>query len=161
MLDLKLGDIVKFESSIEFPSTKFEYKRGDLGIIVETDCANPRYIEVEKLNDSGKKSGVVFKVIKNRAKRELTKVGGVLGKTINDIIQKPVVNGIYRHFKGSLYVVQATAIDVTTNKEVVVYFSSTTGRYFTRPLSEFFSNVSDREDNYLKQDTRFMLYSGD
>ena len=161
MLELNYGDLVEFQWCLRLPASGLGYDRGDCGIITETDNHDPLYYEVELLNTNGARTGKVFKIARNKADKKLRLLVSNPHNTTNDIIQKPVVNGIYRHFKGSLYVVQATAIDVTTNKEVVVYFSSTTGRYFTRPLSEFFSNVSDREDNYLKQATRFMLYSGD
>ena len=49
--------------------------------------------------------------------------------------------GRYRHYKGGIYKVLFTALDSATNSPVVVYLNELHGTLYTRPLSEFISNI--------------------
>lgn len=62
-----------------------------------------------------------------------------------------IVNTLYRHFKGGYYLVEKLARNESDGKEVVVYTSVVTGQTFIRPYDEFFTDVSDREDNVTHQ----------
>ena len=66
-----------------------------------------------------------------------------------------VVNILYRHFKGDYYLVEKVATNEADGEAVVIYTSATSGKTFVRPYSEFFSDVSDREDNITHQVHRF------
>lgn len=65
------------------------------------------------------------------------------------------VNGLYRHFKGCYVVVNNVATIESTKEPCVVYTHVDTHETWVRPLSEFFADVSDREDNVTKQVHRF------
>lgn len=56
-----------------------------------------------------------------------------------DEIQKPLVGFLYKHFKGDTYICRGFAFEEKTENEVVIYSSVTTGRIYTRPLSDFFA----------------------
>ena len=73
---------------------------------------------------------------------------------MNNIIQ---VNGLYRHFKGDYYVVNKIATLENTDEALVIYTSVNTNNTWARPYSEFFDDVSDREDNVTHQIFRFEL----
>ena len=57
--------------------------------------------------------------------------------------EKPVINRVYQHFKGNLYLVLGIALDCTREKEVVLYIlldNAKEHRYFVRDLEDFNSN---------------------
>ena len=62
-----------------------------------------------------------------------------------------IINTLYRHFKGGYYLVEKLARNEADGEEVVVYTSMKTGQTFIRPLSQFFTDVSEREDNVTHQ----------
>lgn len=72
--------------------------------------------------------------------------------------------GIYQHFKGNKYVVVDTALDTITNGIVVVYkchkshekYREYEDMCFVRPLTDWFADVSEREDNKTGQKFRMM-----
>jgi hypothetical protein len=55
--------------------------------------------------------------------------------------------GYYRHYKGNLYMVHSLARDTRTEQDVVVYSPCYLSdiRYFTRPVTEWFDPVKNRE----------------
>ena len=68
------------------------------------------------------------------------------------------IKGIYKHFKGDLYIVEDIAIDSETNKEVVIY----RGLYgssplYIRDLEMFLSKVDKEKYPEVKQEYRFEL----
>jgi len=68
------------------------------------------------------------------------------------------IKGIYKHFKGDLYLVEDIAIDSETNKEVVIY----RGLYgntplYVRELKMFLSKVDKEKYPDIKQEYRFEL----
>jgi len=68
------------------------------------------------------------------------------------------IKGIYKHFKGDLYLVEDIAIDSETNRKVVIY----RGLYGETPLYvrdlEMFTSVVDKEKYpEVKQRYRFEL----
>lgn len=75
--------------------------------------------------------------------------------------EKPVIGGIYQHFKGNLYLILGIALDCTREKEVVLYHlldNSKEHRYFVRDIEDFNSNVEvNRKDNITGQSKRFVL----
>lgn len=60
--------------------------------------------------------------------------------------------GVYRHFKGSLYLVRGIARHSETEEELVVYSARETGDLWVRPLSSF----NQRADS----DTPRFVYQG-
>lgn len=68
------------------------------------------------------------------------------------------INGLYRHFKGGLYIVNSLALNEAEPNEAdptVVYTSVSTGKTWLRPLSVFTEVIQDREDNVTGQVHRF------
>lgn len=65
-----------------------------------------------------------------------------------------IAGGLYRHFKGGYFVVDKIA-EYESGGSCVVYSSAETQRVFVRPLEEFFTDVSEREDNKTCQKYRF------
>lgn len=68
------------------------------------------------------------------------------------------IKGIYKHFKGDLYLVEDIGIDSETNKEVVIY----RGLYentplYVRELEMFLSEVDKNKYPDIKQKYRFEL----
>ena len=57
-------------------------------------------------------------------------------------VNYPIVEGIYEHYKGGIYVVLTLAQDTATDKPVVVYQSTLFGSIYTRPLDEFMEEVT-------------------
>jgi hypothetical protein len=53
----------------------------------------------------------------------------------------PVVGGIYRHYKGGLYVVIAVSIQEETGEPLVTYRSNARGTFWTRTLQNFQEHV--------------------
>jgi hypothetical protein len=47
----------------------------------------------------------------------------------------PVINGVYKHYKGGLYKVLSMATHSETNEPMVVYQSLLFGSIYVRPLS--------------------------
>lgn len=51
--------------------------------------------------------------------------------------------GIYKHYKGTIYIVLGTALDTETNKDVIIYKELLAeSRFFTRPVDVFFEPVT-------------------
>ena len=68
------------------------------------------------------------------------------------------IKGIYKYFKGDLYLVEDIAIDSETNKDVVIY----RGLYdntplYVRDLEMFLSKVDKQKYPEVKQEYRFEL----
>lgn len=73
-------------------------------------------------------------------------------------MNKLVIKGIYKHFKGDLYLVEDTGIDSETDKEVVIY----RGLYgksqvYVRPLDSFLSEVDHVRYPDIVQKYKFEL----
>ena len=68
-------------------------------------------------------------------------------------MRKIVKKGIYKHFKGDLYLVEDVAIDSETGNECVVYRALYgDGVLFVRPLDIFLSEVDhDKYPNVLQK----------
>lgn len=68
------------------------------------------------------------------------------------------IHGIYRHFKGKLYLVEDLATDSETEEKVVVY-RALYGEYklWVRPLRMFLSEVDHAKYPDVKQKYRFEL----
>lgn len=65
------------------------------------------------------------------------------------------IDTVYRHFKGNYYKVVSFGYNYD-NERIVIYEDKASARYY-RPLSEWFTDVSDREDNTTQQTCRFEL----
>lgn len=75
-------------------------------------------------------------------------------------MNKLVIKGIYKHFKGDYYLVEDTAISNDTEKEVVIY----RGLYdkchlYTRDKEDFLSLVDKEKYPNIKQKYKFELQS--
>lgn len=64
---------------------------------------------------------------------------------------KPVIDGIYNHYKGGTYKVITLAKHSETQEDLVIYKSIEFGSFYARPLSMWFDDVRDHNDNPTKR----------
>ena len=75
-----------------------------------------------------------------------------------DVHSEPIqLNGLYRHFKGSYYVVNKLATNEKDKVPYVIYTDITSNQTYARPFEDFIADVSNREDNITHQVHRFEL----
>lgn len=67
------------------------------------------------------------------------------------------IKGIYKHFKGHLYIVEDIGYDSETLEEKVIYRSLDDGKLWVRSLSEFKSLVDKKKYPNVTQTERFKL----
>ncbi len=71
-----------------------------------------------------------------------------------------VENGLYRHFKGNLYLVEGVAVHSETGERLVVYRALYGERkLYVRPIELFLSTVDREKYPDAKQEYRFELLS--
>lgn len=69
-----------------------------------------------------------------------------------------VVNRIYKHFKGNLYLVEGIAYHSETNEEYVVYRAlENDKKLYIRPYNMFLSKVDKEKYPNVNQEYRFEL----
>ena len=68
------------------------------------------------------------------------------------------INGVYRHFKGNLYLVVDIAFDSETKEEMVIYRALYGEKaLWVRPLKMFLSEVDKEKYPEVTQEYRFEL----
>ena len=73
-----------------------------------------------------------------------------------------VVHGVYRHFKGGMYIVEDMALDSETEGEMVLYRALYgDGKLWVRPLEMFMSEVDHEKYPDVRQKYRFELVEFD
>ena len=71
---------------------------------------------------------------------------------------KLVVHGVYRHFKGGMYIVEGVALDSESEGELVLYRALYgEKKLWARPLEMFLSEVDYKKYPDVKQKYRFEL----
>ena len=69
-----------------------------------------------------------------------------------------VIHGVYRHFKGKMYIVEDVAIDSETDEYLVIYRALYgEGLLYARPMKMFLSLVDTKKYPDVKQKWRFEL----
>ena len=72
--------------------------------------------------------------------------------------RKLVVHGVYRHFKGKMYIVEDVAIDSETGDEFVIYRALYgEGVLYARPIESFLGKVDKKKYPKARQEFRFEL----
>lgn len=67
------------------------------------------------------------------------------------------VGGLYRHFKGGMYIVRGIAEHTETGKAFVVYEDAVSGKLWVRPYGSFVSRVDIKKYPEATQEYRFEL----
>ena len=76
--------------------------------------------------------------------------------------RKPIIGGLYRHFKANVYQVKLIAKDSTTTEDIVVYQAMYPPyTYWTRTLKEFVDIVDHKKYPEIRQQYRFERISAD
>ena len=69
-----------------------------------------------------------------------------------------VIHGVYRHFKGDLYIVEDVAVDSETDDKLVLYRALYgEGVLYARPIEMFLGEVDCEKYPAVKQKWRFEL----
>jgi hypothetical protein len=79
-----------------------------------------------------------------------------------DAVEYPIINGIYKHYKGGTYQVISLATHTANDEKLVIYKSLEFGSVYARPLDEWFNDVL-LDDNFKYSEDRvkrFTLHEG-
>ena len=67
------------------------------------------------------------------------------------------INGIYKHFKGNVYIAEDIVYDAEKNVMMVLYKDINSGKRWVRHLSDFLSEVDHEKYPNVTQKYRFEL----
>ncbi|CDQ41879.1 DUF1653 domain-containing protein [Virgibacillus salexigens] len=70
--------------------------------------------------------------------------------------RKALLNQVYQHYKGALYIVDSVARHTETGEQMVVYRSLDTGQQWVRP-KDMFLDIIQKEEGYTFRFTKFQI----
>ncbi|MBR2587272.1 DUF1653 domain-containing protein [Candidatus Saccharibacteria bacterium] len=77
---------------------------------------------------------------------------------INDPNPRLKLHGVYRHFKGNLYILEDVAYSSETEEKMIIYRALYgDGRLWCRPYKMFFEEIDHQKYPDVKQKYRFEL----
>jgi hypothetical protein len=62
---------------------------------------------------------------------------------MSDLVKYPVINGLYRHYKGGTYQVITMAVHTETKENLVICKSVLFGSIYARPIRTFFEEITN------------------
>lgn len=72
------------------------------------------------------------------------------GANLSLKMEEQSIAGLYKHFKGDLYIVFGEGVHTETNEQYVVYrsFVDPHGKFFIRPSEQFFGKAENEDEVY-------------
>jgi len=64
---------------------------------------------------------------------------------MSDFVKYPIINALYRHYKGGTYQVISMAIHTETKENLVICKSVLFGTIYARPIGTFFETITNSD----------------